>query len=137
MPLYKQMKKQGHKKKIIEKMKQAGTYAESFDRTIEDLAFLLECRDDAIAQYKASGSHPVIIKTNRAHEKNLYRNPALDAILKIQETALSFYRELGLTPKGVKALGESFAQENTDPFSAMLAEFETEDEEKEVYRLSN
>ena len=111
------MKKAGYKKKIIKMCQEAGTYAPYFDMTIDKLAYILEVIDDATRQYKASGGHPVIAHVNRAKEKN----PALVVINELSATALSYWRDLGLTPKGLKSLGESITKEDADGLENFLS----------------
>lgn len=115
------MKKAGYKKKIIKMCQEAGTYAPYFDMTIDKLAYILEVMDDATRQYKASGGHPVIAHVNRAKEKNLIKNPALVVINELSATALSYWRDLGLTPKGLKSLGESITKEDADGLENFLS----------------
>lgn len=115
------MKKAGYKKKIIKMCQDAGTYAPYFDMTIEKLAYILEIIDDATRQYKASGGNPVIAHTNKAKERNLVKNPALVVINELSSTALAYWRDLGLTPKGLKSLGESIQKEETDSFENFLS----------------
>ncbi len=115
------MKKAGYKKKIIQMCKDAGTYAPYFDMTIEKLAYILEIIDDATRQYKASGGNPVIAHTNRAKERNLVKNPALVVINELSATALSYWRDLGLTPKGLKSLGESIQKDDGESLESILS----------------
>lgn len=115
------MKKAGYKKKIIQMCRDAGTYAPYFDMTIEKLAYILEIIDDATRQYKASGGNPVIVHTNKAKERNLVKNPALVVINELSATALSYWRDLGLTPKGLKSLGESIQKKDSENFENFLS----------------
>lgn len=115
------MKKAGYKKKIIQMCKDAGTYAPYFDMTIEKLAYILEIIDDATRQYKASGGNPVIAHTNRAKERNLVKNPALVVINELSATALTYWRDLGLTPKGLKSLGESIQKDDGESLESILS----------------
>ena len=105
------MKRAGYKKKIIRLCKDAGTYADYFEMTYDNLAYLLEVYDKAKNQFKASGEKPVIAYTNTAGKTNLVENPALTAINKLSATMLTYYEKLGLTPKGLKSLGENIQKE--------------------------
>lgn len=116
------MKKPGYKKKIIKLCKDAGTYAEYFDMTYDNLAYLMEIYDKAKNQFKASGEKPVIAYTNTAGKTNLVENPALTAINKLSGTMLTYYEKLGLTPKGLKSLGESIQKEESNTFEQLLAD---------------
>lgn len=117
------MKRTGYKKKIIKMMQEAGTYQPYYDAPIEDLAFILEARDDAKRQYKASGSNPIIAEyKSRAKEKSLTKNPALGIINDLSKTALEFWCCLGLTPKGLKALGMKIDKKQENSLEKILSD---------------
>lgn len=84
----------------------AGTYRPFFDSVIQSLAAILARRDDAVKQYKQSGGNPVIGYTNKAKQTNLVINPALAVIEKLDTVALAYWRDLGLTPAGLKRIDE-------------------------------
>lgn len=98
------MKKAGWKRKIKKAVEDAGLYQPYFDLAIEQLAQILEIRDDAAAQYKASGSHPVVGYTTRGGNTNLKKNPALTVMQECTQQALAYWKELGLTPQGFKRI---------------------------------
>ena len=83
----------------------AGTYQPYFDATIQALAEILVKRDAAEKQYRESGSQPVVSFTNKGGASNPVRNPMLVLWLDLQSAALSYYKELGLTPAGRTKLG--------------------------------
>ena len=91
---------------IAEACKNAGTYREYFDGTIETLAEILETRDACQRQYKKEGSRPVIGKINIKGDVVSVRNPLLDTIITLNTQALSYWRDLGLTPSGLKKINE-------------------------------
>lgn len=113
------------KDEYIEQIKQmcidAGTYATYFDRIIFELAELLVIKDDAQRQYIASGGKPVVKHTNKAKQENIVKNPALVVILECKATALAYWRDLGLTPKGLKSLGETIKKEENNSFEDLLS----------------
>lgn len=113
------------KEKYCEEIKQmcidAGTYAPYFDRIILELAEILEIKDDAERQYIASGGNPVVKHTNKAKQENIVKNPALAVIIELKATALSYWRDLGLTPKGLKSLGETIKKEDENSFEQLLS----------------
>lgn len=115
------IKKAGYKKKIIKLCKAAGTYADYFEMAYDDVAYLLEIRDKARTQFIASGEKPVVIQTNTKGAKNLVENPALTSINKLSGTILTYYEKLGLTPKGLKSLGESITKEDADGLENFLS----------------
>lgn len=84
----------------------AGTYRPFFDAVILTLADILEKRDDAKEQFDLSGGDVVITHTNKAGAANPSKNPYLVIWDELNKTALSYWRDLGLTPKGLKAIDE-------------------------------
>ena len=83
----------------------AGTYQPYFDPTIQALAEILERREAAARQYKAEGSVPVVEQTNKSGFTSKVKNPLLVLWMDLQSAALSYYKELGLTPGGRTKLG--------------------------------
>lgn len=100
------MKKATWKRRIKQACEEAGTYRPFFDLTIASLAEILEIRDRAMEQYQASGGNPVITHTNKAKEKNIVKNPTLAMYNDLNSTALAYWRDLGLTPAGLKRISE-------------------------------
>lgn len=97
----------GEWEKRIKKMaKDAGTYRPCFDEAIRTLAGMLENRDIAEEEYKRLGSKPVIKYTNKGGSTNPTKNPLLVVVDDLNKTALSYWRDLGLTPAGLKKLKE-------------------------------
>lgn len=92
-------KKATWKRKIKAACDEAGTYQPFFDLAIDQMAGIMETRDAAQEQYKASGSHPVIKHTNKGGNTNLVKNPALVIINECNQQALAYWKELGLTSK--------------------------------------
>lgn len=85
----------------------AGTYRPFFDTVIETLAGILERRDEALRQYELSGGHVIVAHTNKGGATNLEQNPALRAINDMNRDALAYWRDLGLTPAGLKRINEA------------------------------
>lgn len=100
------MTKRGWKTKIKNQCIEAGTYQEYFDSIIETLAGILETRDKAQEWFKETGGHPVVMHTNKGGSTNIVKNPALVVITDCNTQALAYWRDLGLTPAGLKRLGE-------------------------------
>ena len=98
------MKKAHWQKRIVKACKAAGTYKPFFDSAIDTLSGLMEARDEAEAQYKLLGSKPVITHTNKNHEDNIVKNPAIVVIMDLNAQALNYWRELGLTSKSWQAM---------------------------------
>ena len=94
-------------KKIKTSCEAAGTYRPFFDDVIVSLANILEQRDTAKAQFEKSGGAVVISYTNKGGATNPAKNPFLVAWDDLNKTALSYWRELGLTPAGLKKINEN------------------------------
>ena len=90
--------------KIKSACDEAGTYQEFFDPVIETLATILEKRDEAYRVFDASGGHVIITHTNKAGAKNNEQNPALRLANDLNRDALAYWRDLGLTPAGLRKL---------------------------------
>ena len=93
------MKKQEWIEEIKRAAADAGTYKNYFDAVIDTLADILEKRDLAAEQAGeklASGTH---------------RNPLMVIWNDLNKSALAYWKELGLTPAGLKKLNEeTFAE---------------------------
>ena len=95
------------KTRIVKEMKQAQTYQPFFISAIETLADILATRDKAREQFEGSGGSVIVKHTNKGGATNLEKNPALVAMVDLNRDALQYWRELGLTPKGLKAIDEA------------------------------
>lgn len=93
-------------KKIKQACEEAGTYRPYFDYTIQTLAEILEKRDEAAQSYKDYGSVPLIPYTNKGGSTNLIKNPAIILWDDLNKSALAYWRDLGLTPAGLKKIDE-------------------------------
>ena len=100
-------KKRTWKKRIKDACEEAGTYRPYFDQTIDTLAEILVLRDDARERFKEMGGETVVLHTNKSGEKNPIKNPALVIINDMNQTALSYFRDLGLTPSGLRKIDQS------------------------------
>lgn len=100
------MTKKQWKTKIKKACLMAGTYQKFFDNVIDTLAGILETRDHAQEMYEESGAVPVVEHTNKGGATNVVKNPSLVIIMECNVQALAYWRDLGLTPAGLKRLGE-------------------------------
>lgn len=98
------MKRETWKNRIMDATRQAGTYKPFYDAAIDTLAGILEKRDEAEKLYNESGAQPIIEHTNKGGATNLEQNPALRLINDLNRDALQYWRELGLTPRGLHAI---------------------------------
>lgn len=102
-----EMTKKEWKKQIKESTMAAGTYQPFFDAAIDTLAGVLESRDNAQQVFDDSGGKTVILHTNKGGATNLVKNPALVIVTELNAQALAFWRDLGLTPSGLKKINEA------------------------------
>lgn len=84
----------------------AGTYRDFFDPVISTLAGILERRDIAEEQFETTGGHVLVKHTNKGGATNIEQNPALRLINDLNRDALAYWRDLGLTPAGLKRINE-------------------------------
>lgn len=98
-------------KKIKDAAIQAGTYRPYFDEVIKTLADILEKRDDAEEMYQKAGGKPLGTHTNTRGAKNVVKNPALIIWDDLNKSALAYWRDLGLTPAGLKKIDEKSMQQ--------------------------
>lgn len=85
---------------------EAGTYRPFFDDVIMTLADILEKRDNAQADFKESGGHAAVNHTNKSGATNVEQNPLLRMVNDLNRDALAYWRDLGLTPAGLKRINE-------------------------------
>lgn len=86
--------------------KAVGTYREAYEPVIMTLATVLEERDRAYADYIKGGARPTIEKESDRGAKNIGINPKLKAWQDLNAQALAYWRDLGLTPAGLKRIDE-------------------------------
>ena len=114
------------KKAIRKATKQAGTYKKIFDAPIDALSKILEERDRTFAIYVEGGCQSVVERVSDRGARNSAKNPLLTIWTELNRDALAYWRELGLTPSGLKKLNEQ----------AMAAEREASPLEKALAKLS-
>lgn len=83
-----------------------GTYNKAFEPIIETLADILTKRDAAEELYIKSGMRLIIPHTNKAGASNLEQNPTIRLINDLNRDALTYWRDLGLTPAGLKKISD-------------------------------
>lgn len=96
-----------YEKLIKENMIAVGTYKPQFDKVITNLAKIYADMDLAREQFKNSGGQFIVRHTNKNGSTNLVKNPYYLVIEGLQGNILSYSRELGLTPAGLKKINES------------------------------
>ena len=101
------MNKEEWRERIKQSAVDAGTYKEFFDDVIDTLAGIMEMRDDAQAKYEAMGGSTIVQHTNKGGATNIVKNPALVVVGEMNTQALAYWRDLGLTPAGLKRINEA------------------------------
>lgn len=107
---------------IKKSCEEAGTYRPFFDSVIDTLAGIMETRDNAQEKFDASGGQTIVKHTNKGGATNIVKNPALVVVMDCNTQALAYWRDLGLTPAGLRRLNENAMKEpeRKDSFSHVL-----------------
>lgn len=92
--------------RIVQAMRDAGTYREYFSPVIDTLANILQRRDEAERLFEAGGGNVLVKHTNKGGATNIEQNPVLRMINDLNRDALAYWRDLGLTPAGLKRIDE-------------------------------
>lgn len=100
------MDAKGWRKHIKSMAEGVGTYRKEFDPVIETLADILEQRDRTYEDFIDSGAEPTIIKISDRGAENIAKNPRLMLWSDLNAQALAFWRDLGLTPAGLKKISD-------------------------------
>lgn len=109
------MDKESWRKRITESCRKAGTYREYFDDVIDTLAETLESRDKAREDFYTTGKGQTIVKhTNKGGNTNIVKNPMLVIVDDLNKTALTYWRDLGLTPAGLRRINEEAMKGNPE-----------------------
>lgn len=106
------MTRLGWKKLIIQNMTEAGTYDKVFEPVIETLVDILVERDRLYKQYAKEGSHPLVTVVSDRGAENQRKNPLLSSWQEMNRDALQYWRDLGLTPAGLKKINEETLKAN-------------------------
>lgn len=100
------MKKETWRTRIRKAAQEAGTYRAYFEPIIDTLAAILEQRDKAQKLFAESGGELIVTHTNKSGAENLEQNPMVRLINDLNRDALAYWRDLGLTPAGLKRIDE-------------------------------
>ena len=84
----------------------AGTYRKDFQPVIDTLADILEQRDKAFEEYLEDGGGAVVRVISDRGATNYRKNPRLQVWSDLNTQALAYWKELGLTPSGLKKINE-------------------------------
>lgn len=115
------MDKRHWKTAIRKATKEVGTYRPAFDAMIDTLADILAKRDKAQAEFLESGGSMLVVRTNKAGADNYEQNPVIRLINDFNRDALSFWRELGLTPAGLRKINDdAMTERKLSPLEEVL-----------------
>ena len=95
--------------KIKRQCEDMGTYQPAFEPAIDGLAKILAQRDAALKQFKDEGSELMFDRVSDRGAVNRAVNPLVKLIDTLNNTALSYWKELGLTPASFKKMSGSTA----------------------------
>lgn len=116
------MSKQTWLRKIKDATEAAGTYRPYFNATIAVLADIMDKRDDALRQYEENGGTACVERYDSNQNLKVVRNPALMVVMDLNNQALAYWRDLGLTPAGLKKIDEKLMTEKKQSgFADLLA----------------
>ena len=90
--------------KIKQQCVEMNTFKPSFNSAIDALAKILEQRDEAQKKFRDDGSQIVFERISDRGSVNPAVNPLLQLIDKLNNTALAYWKELGLTPLSYKKM---------------------------------
>ena len=111
---------------IRQQMADLGLSDPAYDPVVDTLADILMQRDRAFAEYKKSGAQIVIEHTNKAGATNTAKNPLYTTWKELNDQALSYWRELGLTPSSYKKMtGDGPKREARGGLAAALASLDS------------
>ena len=110
------------KKEIVQYMKDVGTYNSSFDVSVGMLSKLLVDYSNAREKWEEDGSQLVREHTNKEGHTNIVKDPLYQSMEKLRMDILTYLKELGLTPSGLKKLKEDTFKETqtTSKFEELL-----------------
>lgn len=94
------------KSRIKKAMVQVGTWNASFDDAVDTLADILERRDVALQEFLDEGGKATFEHISDRGAVNIKKNPRLQVWQDLNAQALAYWRDLGLTPAGLKKLNE-------------------------------
>lgn len=100
------MQKRQWKTRIKKACMEAGTYKPYFEHVINTLAGILAKRDEAEEILDDENEELIVEQTNKGGFTNKVKNPAYSIWDDMNKTALTYWRDLGLTPAGLKKINE-------------------------------
>ena len=93
-------------RKVNKAMRDAGVYQTFFKDTVDALAEILARRGATLEEFEAQGTGLTITYTNKNGDPISKVNPLITLWNTLNTQALSYWKELGLTPSGLKKLND-------------------------------
>ena len=116
------MNKASWKKIIKANCESVGTYQPHFDSIIDTLSQILESRDKVHKQWIEEGGSATVIHVNKAGDANSAKNPLLCLEMDLNSQALAYWRDLGLSPAGLRKLkADVIIKDEKNGFEKLLA----------------
>jgi hypothetical protein len=116
---------------IKKAIKKEGHYKPIFDRSIVILSEILFERDRIYTQFIDEGAQVLIDYESDRGSQNRRPNPLLKQWQELNNTALSYMKELGLTPGGLKKIKCDMEIQSQSPLDRILEQLESEANEGE------
>lgn len=118
------MTKAQWKTRIRAATKSVGTYRKEFDSVVDTLAGIMEKRDAAQDEWEAAGSVLIVEHENAGGAVNKEKNPLVVLINELNRDALVYWRDLGLTPAGLKKIDEAKMKATKEKNTGLVAALE-------------
>ena len=99
-----------YRNEITRQMKALNVYRKEFTHSISLLGRMLFDYQTAMEKFEESGGSFVVKHTNKAGAVNAIKNPYYQTIEGLRIGILTYARELGLTPSGLKKINEAAMQ---------------------------
>ena len=116
---------------IKKAIKKEGHYKPIFDRSIVILSEILFERDRIYTQFIDEGAQVLIDYESDRGSQNRRPNPLLKQWQELNNTALSYMKELGLTPGGLKKIKCDMELQSQSPLDRILEQLESESDERD------
>ena len=91
---------------IRKQTKAVGTYRKEFESAIHTLATILDARDAVYEEFLEEGAEFIVERRSDRGAVNQAKNPKVQLWLDLNASALAYWRDLGLTPAGLKKIDE-------------------------------
>ena len=95
---------------IKKQMETNGVYKDSFVSAVNALGEILEQRDKIKEEYDNSGQGPVVEHISDRGAVQYKANPMLKMWMDLNAQALTYWKDLGLTPAGLKKINDTLAK---------------------------